>query len=351
MKQKALYALIALSLGGAATVAQAQDYGNWYITPRIGAVIPDSDRDTKESLYGGLGVGVWATPNLAVDFEYGINNADYENDSARPGKEWESVSLGATARWFFGEQGSTWRPYVLGGVGFLRHAAYSDSVQKSGWDPFATVGGGVQYNVSQRVALRGELAARYDGDNNSLQGQFPGVKKKTGFTDGLATIGLVYNFGGEAAPEPAPPAAEPPPPPPPPPAEEPAPAKVVIDLRGVNFKFDRPKVGEKNIVPTLREPTADSVAILDQAVDVLKRYPETVVELDGHTDSIGSDAYNQGLSERRAQAVYDYLTSNGVSSSQISGVKGFGESNPIDTNDTKEGRARNRRVELQVQGQ
>ncbi|MBN8482830.1 MAG: OmpA family protein, partial [Xanthomonadales bacterium] len=124
---------------------------------------------------------------------------------------------------------------------------------------------------------------------------------------------------------------------------------ITIDLRGVNFKFDRPKTGEGNITPTLQEPTADSIAILDQAVDVLTRNPDVKVELSGHTDAIGTDAYNQKLSERRAQIVHDYLTSHGVSASQITGVVGYGESKPIDTNDTKEGRARNRRTELGVQ--
>ena len=127
------------------------------------------------------------------------------------------------------------------------------------------------------------------------------------------------------------------------------PQKVVIDLRGVNFKFDRPKRGEHNIEPTLQVPTSDSIAILDQAIDALKRYPDIKVELDGHTDSIGTDAYNQKLSERRAQIVNDYLIAHGIDTSRITAVKGFGESQPIDTNATKEGRARNRRTEMKVE--
>src|SRR5580765_797272 len=137
----------------------------------------------------------------------------------------------------------------------------------------------------------------------------------------------------------------PPPPPPPPPRPEPAPTKVTIDLRGVEFKFDHPRVGEK-LVPSLKAPTADSVAILDEAIDTLKRNPSVRVEVDGHTDSVGTDAYNQKLSERRAKGVYDYLIEHGVSDSQITGSKGFGESQPIATNDTAEGRQQNRRVEL-----
>ena len=359
MKRNALSALIALALIGGSAGASAQDFGNWYVAPRIGADIPDSNRKTDASVWGGIGVGVWVNPHLAVDFEYTINNAGFQDSSWRPNHEWESVGLGVSGRWFFGDEGAQWRPYVMGGLGALRHAAYSGSLLKpynfngSGWSPMATIGGGIQYNLNERVALRGEIAARYDHDKNT-RGELSdvlgyGISHKSGYTDGIVSVGLVYNFGGHAAPAPAPaPAA---PPPPPPPAEEPAPHNVVIDLRGVNFKFDRPKVHEKNIEPTLQVPTADSIAILDQAVDVLKRQPEVKVELDGHTDGIGGDAYNQKLSERRAQIVNDYLIAHGVNSSQIVGVKGFGKTQPIDTNATKEGRARNRRTELKVENQ
>lgn len=353
MKRNALCALIAVAaLGSGATVANAQDGsffdGSWYIAPRIGVVVPDSNRDTKESLYTGLGIGAWVNPNLAVDFEYAINNADFKNSSFRAGHEWESVSVGVTARWFFGEQGSAWRPYVAGGLGAVKHAAFSGFIQNSGWDPMATVGIGAQYNMSDRLALRGEIAARYDKDNNSQRAQFMGAPDHNHYVDGIASVALLVNFGGSQAPVVIEEPAAPPPPPAPPMEEQVEPTNIVIDLRGVNFKFDRPKVGENNIEPSLQVPTSDSIAILDQAVDVLRRSPEVRVELNGHTDSVGTDAYNQKLSERRAQIVYDYLIAQGVSSSQIVGVNGYGESQPIDTNDTKEGRARNRRTELQV---
>lgn len=358
MKRNALSALIALALVGGSAPVLAQELGNFYIAPRIGGVVSDSARETDSSVWGGISVGAFVNPNLAIDFEYTINNADFKNSSWRPGREWESVGVGATARWFFGEAGSQVRPYVLAGIGMLRHKAYSGVLLKAnrhsdtaGWDPMATIGGGIQYNMSDRVALRGELAARYDRDNNT-RGNISDslgydISHKSGYIDGILSVGLVYSFGVE--PPPPPPPAEPPPPPPPPPVEEPEPAPIVIDLRGVNFKFDRPKTGETNIEPSLQEPTSDSIAILEQAVDVLRRQPEVRVELAGHTDSIGTDAYNQKLSERRAQIVYDYLTSHGVDPSQIVGVRGYGESQPIDTNETKEGRARNRRTELQVQ--
>jgi OmpA-OmpF porin, OOP family len=390
MKRKALCALIALSLGGAAvTAAHAQDFGNWYIAPRIGADFSDSKRDTDTSLWGGIGAGVWVNPHLAIDFEYTINNADFSGGSWRDGHEWESVGLGVSGRWFFGDEGAQWRPYIMVGLGALRHAAYSgfllnaQGFNENGWDPMATAGAGIQYNLSERLAVRGEIAARYDHDNNTennlaqalgyLGPNGPLTQRHSGFTDGIVSVGLVYNFGSTPAPPPPAPHAAPPPAAdchamdsdhdgvndcddkcPDTPAgtvvgPDGCPQKVVIDLRGVNFKFDRPKTGEHNIDPTLQLPTADSIAILDQAIDALKRYPEIKVELDGHTDSIGTDAYNQKLSERRAQIVYDYLTSHGIDASRITAVKGFGESQPIDTNATKEGRARNRRTELKVE--
>ena len=104
-------------------------------------------------------------------------------------------------------------------------------------------------------------------------------------------------------------------------------------LENVNFEFDSARL------------TASSTATLNEAVKILKRHAGTKVEVAGHTDSQGSAEYNLGLSERRAQAVADYLIANGANASNIS-VKGYGESNPVADNGTKEGRAANRRVEL-----
>ncbi len=73
--------------------------------------------------------------------------------------------------------------------------------------------------------------------------------------------------------------------------------------------------------------------------------PFATVLVEGHTDSIGSDAYNMGLSDRRAKAVFDYLSSRGVNPARMSSV-GYGETRPIADNSTDEGRQQNRRVML-----
>jgi len=88
-------------------------------------------------------------------------------------------------------------------------------------------------------------------------------------------------------------------------------------------------------------------ATLDQVAQVLSQYNETYIDVYGHTDSTGSEAYNQDLSERRAQSVANYLESRGVQAARI-GTRGFGETQPIAPNDTEEGRAANRRVEIRI---
>lgn len=121
-----------------------------------------------------------------------------------------------------------------------------------------------------------------------------------------------------------------PPPPPPPPA--PAPQTKII-LRGVHFAFN------KATIRSIDQPT------LDEAAATLKANPKVTVHVDGYTDAIGSDRYNQKLSERRAQAVVNYLEGQGVPAAQLI-PEGFGKSNPVASNKTADGRAQNRRVEL-----
>ncbi len=111
----------------------------------------------------------------------------------------------------------------------------------------------------------------------------------------------------------------------------------VIILRGVNFEFDMDRL------------TPDAQTILDGVADELTAYPDIQVELGGHTDAVGSDEYNQKLSERRAQAVADYLAGKGIAASRMTSV-GYGEAQPVADNETDEGREMNRRTELKVTG-
>ena len=93
--------------------------------------------------------------------------------------------------------------------------------------------------------------------------------------------------------------------------------------------------------------TGDSRPILDTVAADLKKYPRLKVEVQGHTDSVGADAYNLGLSQRRAASVREYLLSQGVASAQLT-AKGYGETQPVADNTTPAGRQENRRVALSV---
>lgn len=106
-----------------------------------------------------------------------------------------------------------------------------------------------------------------------------------------------------------------------------------LTLSGVTFDFNQ---------ATLRP---DSTPTLEKAAAVLVAHPTYAIEVQGHTDNVGGDTSNQALSERRAKTVKDWLTAHKVAAAKLSS-KGYGKSQPVETNDTPEGRARNRRVEL-----
>jgi outer membrane protein OmpA-like peptidoglycan-associated protein len=170
--------------------------------------------------------------------------------------------------------------------------------------------------------------------------------------------GLAYLMTEDPKPKPKP--APPPPPPPPPPkpkpeakpeakpapkpeakpeakpAPKPAPkVERTIILDDVLFDFDR-----SNVKP-------EAAAILDRLVAFMKENADKKANLSGHTDNVGTDAYNQALSERRTASVKDYVVGKGVQGTRVSG-QGFGESKPIADNKTAEGRSKNRRVEIKV---
>ncbi|MDB5972699.1 MAG: OmpA-OmpF porin, family [Hydrocarboniphaga sp.] len=108
-----------------------------------------------------------------------------------------------------------------------------------------------------------------------------------------------------------------------------------IVLQNVNFEFNKATL------------TGDSKTVLDSVAVGLKSDPQMKVELAGHTDSKGSDAYNLKLSQSRANSVKAYLVTQGIPASRLT-AKGYGESKPVASNDTDEGRAQNRRVEFRV---
>lgn len=189
-----------------------------------------------------------------------------------------------------------------------------------------STGGGINVRVSDQFLVGGY--ARYHWVDQRIEHNVANPHSIQYVTTGIS---LTYN--PLAPPEPAPVVAQPAPKPEP----KPAPIAKKIVLRGVNFDFDKSNI------------RADARPVLDEAIATLKQEGGIAVIAEGHTDGIGSDAYNQKLSAERAEAVRDYLVKGGISANRIK-VEGLGESRPVANNATTDGRAQNRRVELRVLG-
>jgi len=355
--------LTAALLGGLAMAqgASAQEFDDrWYLTGSAGFNFQDSDRGTSDAPFGTIGLGKFISPNWSLDGELNYQKPTFDSNEDL---NWSQYGVSLDLRRHFISDARSWNPYLLFGVGYQRSEeeyTFPQFSERKDGNLAAKIGAGLQTTFDQRVAVRAEVAYRADFDDQSVA-----APNEDWFGDVLASIGVVIPLG------PAPVAAPPPAPAPAAPScadldddgdgvnncddkcpgsqagqaigPDGCPVPVSIDLKGVNFDFDK---------ATLRP---DAVAILAEATEILKRYPDLRVEVAGHTDSKGTDAYNQKLSERRAQAVYDYLTSNGIAASRLVGPNGYGESRPIapntnpDGSDNPEGRAKNRRTELNVQ--
>ncbi|MGD0946982.1 MAG: OmpA family protein [Candidatus Binatia bacterium] len=174
------------------------------------------------------------------------------------------------------------------------------------------------------------LTSRKEDDADYWKGALIG----TAIGAGACALAGHYLLDPEAATAPPPP----PPPPLPTPQPLPPPSGKRIVLRGVHFDFNK-----SDIRP-------DSRPILNEAGEILKENPDVRISVEGHTDAIGSDQYNQQLSLRRAEAVFRYLVNHGIPPERME-VIGYGKRHPVASNDTDSGRAQNRRVELRVVSQ
>ena len=358
--------LAGLAFSGAAGAQEFDD--RWYVTGSTGFNLQDKARGTRNAPFVALGLGKFISPNWSVDGELNYQNPKSDRNQDL---NWSQYGVSLDLRRHFLAEGRDWNPYVLAGLGYQRAEEEFDNFpspdspgERENDYPSAKFGFGAQGDMG-RVKIRTELAYSISADNDSVGAFFTDDDNNDGadwFGDVLASVGVVIPLG----PEPAAPAA---------PAPAPAaascadmdddgdgvnncddkcpgsqagqtigpdgcPVPVSIDLKGVNFDFDE---------ATLRP---DAVAILSEAVQILQRYPELRVEVAGHTDLCGADAYNQALSERRARTVYDYLTSNAIDAARMTGPTGYGESRPLVPTEQTLPECRNetnRRTELNVQ--
>jgi OOP family OmpA-OmpF porin len=334
---------LCLVLACAPLVASAGDeVGQWYVNPFLGGISADTKRDTKTNDFDyGVGFGNHFAENWSL--ELNANRASLHDKFDGNRTTLGAITLDLLRVW---HRDATFAPYVSVGGGWLR-------ASEVGFDnkDFAAgqVGVGAFVKLwespdsSQSFSLRPDIKARFDHQGGSGN-----------LVDYLYTLGFTFSWGpGKAAP-PAPAAVAAAPPPPPAPAPAPAPvskcpdtpAGVAVDADGCPIKVDVVLEGvtfETNSAVL----TAGSKPVLDEVAKGLKVHHRLKVEVQGHTDSTGSAVYNMGLSQRRADAVRDYLVSQDVPAGQLS-AKGYGKTQPVASNATAAGRAQNRRVVMHV---
>ena len=203
------------------------------------------------------------------------------------------------------------------------------SVQERQWSTCAVAGALIGGTVG---GITGGAAVNNGKRNPSSE------ERGAGIGGGIVAGALIGGLLGHVVcdpvkPAPAPPpVAQAPPPPPPPPAK----GTKLATLGGANFDFNKAEV------------RPEGRTVLDGVVKTLKDNPDTKVVIEGHTDSVGGDAYNKKLSERRAEAVKRYLVRQGIDAGRIRTV-GYGKTKPVADNGTEEGRAKNRRAEVVVE--
>ncbi len=345
MIRRILFCLVTLA---AAPGFAADEVGRWYLTPQAGYLWTDGDRRIDDDWLYGLGLGRHLSDNWSLELNLNRAKVDLSGGNVK----FDAASLDLL-RVFARE--SRVSPYLAFGAGALRNNVSPGSDTD---DAMAQAGLGLMWRLGERFTLRPEIKARWD--DTGAAGRM---------TDYIAQLGFQFKLGAAPAPAPIPvpppavpapvPAPEPAPAPPPPPADsdhdgvlddadkcpdtprgvavdtDGCPRKGSITLEGVNFEVNSATL------------TADSRTVLDRVADDLRKYPRLKIELQGHTDSTGSDAYNLDLSQRRASSVMKYLMDAGVPASQMT-ARGYGESEPIADNKTADGKARNRRVVMKV---
>jgi OOP family OmpA-OmpF porin len=343
---------------GSAAAEGYDDTGAWYLSPLGQYTFLDKDRISDNHAGLQVGLGYNFAPNFALEGALSTGSFGIPNSGAR--EKLSATSLDMLYK--FLPVTSIVRPFVLVGTGGM-----TDNIgggqNNTAW--LAEAGGGVLIGLgsqtgSTRVQFRTEAKYRYEFMKYTQN--IPNDPH-----DVILGVGFQFMFGAPTPPPPPPPPPPPvvrelppPPPPPPPPVDgdddgDGVPNSIdkcpntprgdmvdsvgctitdEIKLEGVNFATD-----SWTLVP-------ESTYVLDYGVATLKKHPELVIEVHGHTDSRGTEKHNLLLSQRRAESVMAYLKEHGVTNTMT--AKGYGKERPIADNATADGRLQNRRVALHI---
>ena len=389
----------------AVCAAASAQTGNWYAAPGIVHTDDDGARSIDDGVAGAqVSIGRGISEHFSIEGLLGYSDISGWDDGGLPVPDQShlDISLNLLA---FPNRNLSFSPYLLAGVGYLG-VGYSTGGNEN--RPSATAGLGFLWRMGDsRVSIRGDYRARlaYEQDNN-LTDFIATLGVQIGFGAGRSPTVEQLDSDGDGVEDywdwcPATPAGtavdrngcpEAPRQPPPdsdgdgvPDGRDACPdsaAGANVDRRGclVDGSSDGDSDGDGvpdrldqcpgttagartdvdgceirdvialpgvNFAPNSDRLFGAAEDLVRQAAETLKKYPELIIEVAGHTDSVGDADANFSLSERRAKTVRDYLVRYGVESARLS-VRGYGESEPMASNDSEAGRARNRRVELRI---
>lgn len=358
MKKSFLGLAIASAFVFASQVAQAEDMyrGAWYVVPGATYMNTDNDLEADNGRGGFLSIGKELSEHWDIQGRLGYNRADEDTGIAGASGKYKQTALGLDALYMFSRD--KFRPFLLAGIGAARNnvdysiPGFDVDGKKTSW--MANVGLGAQYLFNDKFGIQADV--RHQWSRAKIDIAAVGSDTET-IGNTLVNLGGIFRFGApapvveEPTPEPAPvAAAEPAPEPAPAPAPAPAPVckpqneTVTVSAEKL-FGFDK---------ANLRE---EGRKVLEETAAKIKANPEiNAVIVTGHTDRIGSDAYNQKLSERRAKMVADYLIAQGVDSNIITS-EGKGKSEPVVECEGKKVTKKlisclqpNRRVDIRAEG-
>lgn len=372
MFQGIVVSLLALTL---VAPAVAGDAGTYTLSPMLGYHVIDGAMDLEDDVTFGLGFGYNYSPEWSVEADVRMTPTETDGPGSVDVDIW-TFSVGALHHF---QPDQKLNPYTSFGLGLMSYQMDGPDDE----DPFAYWGAGLNYALSDKTDFRIDLRYLLDYRSNN------DTDNSTNWRHHLqAMAGLTYQFGGGSTPTP-----------------EPAPvapvAQVDSDKDGVFDPQDKcpgtslgvrvddtgcpadtdgdgvfdyqdacidtpqgtvvdkhgcPKAAKEVASLTLKilfgvdkaEVTPFHSKELDRAAAFIQKYPMYKVVVEGHTDAQGSDQYNLELSQHRADSVRNALVNKyGFSASQVS-AKGYGESQPVADNATREGRADNRRVEISI---
>jgi OOP family OmpA-OmpF porin len=343
-------------LAAFAVAAEDMYRGAWYAVPGVSYMNTDSDLDADNGSGAFISIGKELSESWDIQGRLGYNRADEDTNIAGVGGKYKQTTLGLDALYMFSRD--KFRPFLLAGLGAARNnvdytnAGLTDK-SKTSW--LAGVGIGAQYLFNDTFGLQADLRHQWSKAEARNAARTIDADETIGNT--LLNLGGVFRFGAPApmpvavAPEPAAPMPVVAPEPVPAPVAEPAPAPAPVCVQEYEtitieasklFDFDEAKLKDTSVLDNEVVPKMKENKIFSS------------VKVTGHTDKLGSEAYNQKLSEKRANQVRDYLISQGIEADRLLAI-GKGEIIPLVDCDGVKGRkalieclAPNRRVEIEA---